>query len=493
MYTLQQANNYIEENRTSVIADYRNDYHVMAPIGWINDPNGFIYYKGEYHLFYQYYPYKAVWGPMHWGHAKSKDLVTWETVPVALAPDQPYDKDGCFSGTAIEKDGKLYLMYTGHIEGESEEDLRQVQCIAVSSDGIHFEKVKQNPVITEADLPENAKPQDFRDPKVVKKGDFYYSLIASKQEEGGGQILLYKSKDLLDWEFVSVMLKGDKEEGPMWECPDLFELDGKDVLLFSVEGLPKKENNFLNTHSVLAMIGEMDWQKGIFHKETVEELDYGLDFYAPQTIEDDKNRRIMISWMQMWGRNIPTDTEQHGWAGSMTLPRELFIKNNHVYQRPVAEIKKYYTNKQSYKTIKVSDETKALEGLSAEVSAIEVVVDVTAGKRIDLEVRSNQVEKTLVSYDCETGLLELNRINSGIELVGNEEEHVYKRSVYCEPENHKIELEIFLDRSSIEVFANQGKYTLTSTIYPTKKADQILISAEGDIEIDRLDKWDIEV
>lgn len=493
MYTLKEANTYIEENSERVIADYRNDYHLMAPIGWINDPNGFIYYKGEYHLFYQYYPYKSVWGPMHWGHSKSKDLISWEAVPVALAPDQTYDKDGCFSGTAIEKDGKIYLMYTGHILGETEEDTRQVQCIAVSSDGINFEKVKQNPVITEADLPENAKPQDFRDPKVIKKGDFFYSLIASKAKDGGGQILLYKSVDLLDWEFVSVMLKGTKDYGPMWECPDIFELDGKDILLFSIDGLPKKENNFLNTHSVLAITGRMNWENGIFDKETEEELDYGLDFYAPQTIEDGKNRRIMISWMQMWGRNIPTETEKHGWAGSMTLPRELFMKNNHVYQRPVSEIKNYYINRQSYDTIKLSDETKEFQELSAEVSAIELVLDVKSGKRFDIEVRSNADEKTLLTYDCDTNILELNRIYSGIKLIGKEDELVFKRSVYCKPENNKIDLEIFLDRASVEVFANQGKYTLTSTIYPTKKADNIKITAEGEIEIVSLDKWDIEV
>ncbi|WP_077622426.1 glycoside hydrolase family 32 protein [Sediminibacillus massiliensis] len=493
MYTLERANNYIKKSSNQVKQGYRHHYHLMAPIGWINDPNGFIYYKGEYHLFYQYYPYKAEWGPMHWGHAKSKDLIKWETFPVALAPDQIYDKDGCFSGTAIEKDGKMYLMYTGHIMGEKDEDIRQVQCIAVSSDGINFEKAEQNPVITEDHLPKNAAPQDFRDPKVIKKGELYFSLIASKAEDGGGQILLYKSRDLLDWEFVSVMLKGEEGEGAMWECPDLFSLDGKDVLIISVEGLPKQEMKFPNTHSVVSIIGKMDWEEGTFHKEKTEELDYGLDFYAPQTITDDSNRRIMTSWMQMWGRNIPTDTENHGWAGAMTLPRELSIKNNHIYQRPVGEIKNYYKNKQSINNIRLKDNSKEFAGLSGEVYALELDLDTKMGKRFELEVRSNEEEKTLITYDCHADLLELNRKSSGVELVGNEKEQVFKRAVYCESENDKLNLEIFVDRASIEVFINKGKFTMTSTIYPKKKADKLKIAAEGEIEIISLNKWDIEV
>ena len=145
-YTLDKANRYITEQQKSVIQDFKPVNHLTAPIGWINDPNGFIQYKGEYHLFYQYYPYDSAWGPMHWGHAKSKDLVNWEHLPVALAPDQEYDRNGCFSGSAIVKDDQLWLMYTGHIE--EEDGVRQVQNMAYSEDGIHFTKIKQNPVAT---------------------------------------------------------------------------------------------------------------------------------------------------------------------------------------------------------------------------------------------------------------------------------------------------------------------------------------------------------
>ena len=493
MYTLERANNYIEKNYHQVNTEYRHKYHMMAPIGWINDPNGFIYYKGEYHLFYQYFPYKAVWGPMHWGHAVSKDLVNWKNAPIALAPDQEYDKDGCFSGTAIEKDGKMYLMYTGHIVGETPEKNRQVQCLAVSSDGIVFEKVAQNPILTEKDLPENAKPQDFRDPKVIKKGDFYYSLIASKATDGGGQILLYKSENLLDWEYVSVMLKGTSEEGSMWECPDIFELDGKDVLIISVEGLPQKDNNFVNTHSVLSFIGEMDWNNGVFHKELVEELDYGLDFYAPQTIEDDNNRRIMVSWMQMWGRNIPTETKGHGWAGAMTLPRELKLINNCLQQKPIPEIKKYVSNYQKIESVLLKDEVRKLDELSCEIGILSFEADGTNGEKLTLIFRSNELEKTVLSYDYCTGHLQLDRQKSGVPIIGKETEHQYERTIYMNSKNKQLKVEIYLDKASIEVFVNEGEYTMTSTIYPINTAEKVIVQADGEIRIDNLEKWDIEV
>ena len=164
---LLKANEFIEKNAQTVNQEYRNKFHLMAPIGWMNDPNGFVYYQEEYHLFYQYYPYDSIWGPMHWGHAKSKDLIHWEHLPVALAPGESYDKEGCFSGSAIEKDGKLYLIYTGHnvVEGQ----VRQVQCLAVSEDGIHFEKYAGNPIIAEDHLASVATTEDFRDPKVFQR------------------------------------------------------------------------------------------------------------------------------------------------------------------------------------------------------------------------------------------------------------------------------------------------------------------------------------
>ena len=162
----RKANQYIDENREKVNQLYRGAFHLLPPIGWMNDPNGFVYFRGEYHLFYQFYPYDSVWGPMHWGHAKSKDLLHWEELPVALAPSESYDKDGCFSGSAIVKDDKLYLLYTGHVDDEEKRE--ETQCLAVSTDGITFEKLPTNPVIHAQHIEGIADIADFRDPKVFE-------------------------------------------------------------------------------------------------------------------------------------------------------------------------------------------------------------------------------------------------------------------------------------------------------------------------------------
>ena len=246
---LQQANDYIKNNINKVDNTYRQKYHIMPQIGWMNDPNGFIYYKGEYHLFYQYHPYSAVWGPMHWAHTKSSDLINWSNLDVAIAPDENYDMSGCFSGSAIEKDGKMYIMYTGHQDPGGFENLRQVQCIAISEDGVNFEKYKNNPVIDTNQLPSDTIIQDFRDPKVFEKNGKYYSVIGSRYKDDCGQILLYSSSDLLDWKYEGVIARSNGQFAKMWECPDLFELNGKDVLIMSPQFLEPRGNEYWNRHS----------------------------------------------------------------------------------------------------------------------------------------------------------------------------------------------------------------------------------------------------
>jgi len=218
--SIRKANQYIDENRERVNQQYRGAFHLLPPIGWMNDPNGFVYFRGEYHLFYQFYPYDSVWGPMHWGHAKSKDLLHWEELPVALAPSESYDKDGCFSGSAIVKDDKLYLLYTGHVDDEEKRE--ETQCLAVSTDGITFEKIPTNPVIHAHHIEGIADIADFRDPKVFEYQGSYYAVVASKTPDERGQILLFASSNLVDWTFTSVLLEGEKGQGIMWECPDFF-------------------------------------------------------------------------------------------------------------------------------------------------------------------------------------------------------------------------------------------------------------------------------
>lgn len=191
------ADSYIVHSLASVNKGYRHTYHVMPPVGWMNDPNGFCYAFGKYQLFFQFYPYGAAWNSMHWGHYTSEDFVKWQLQPTALAPSGTADRDGCYSGSGIVKDGKLYLMYTSVLGS------RQTQSLAVSSDGVHFEKLGE--VIKSDQLPKNCARSDFRDPKVFKRGEMYYSVMGSLSTQEEGQILLYRSPDLFKWEYVGTL------------------------------------------------------------------------------------------------------------------------------------------------------------------------------------------------------------------------------------------------------------------------------------------------
>lgn len=262
-YTLEQADRFIRENKHLLKADYRLNYHLMSEFGWMNDPNGFVQYKDQYHLFYQHFPYESKWGPMHWGHAVSSDLIKWEYFPVALAPDQDYDTDGCFSGSAIVKDDRLFLMYTGHIISgpDRDQDYYQIQNIAVSEDGVRFDKIDANPVIDQTQIPTGASQKDFRDPKVFLRDGYYYVVLGSNDTLGNGQILLYRTtqpveiSNLEQWTSVGIIAKSDGTFGDNWECPDLFQLGGHDVLMMSPQRMPAQGDHYRNLHSNMYMLG----------------------------------------------------------------------------------------------------------------------------------------------------------------------------------------------------------------------------------------------
>ncbi|BCZ44773.1 glycosyl hydrolase [Clostridium gelidum] len=481
----EEADQYIKQNKHKINNQYRLNYHLMAEYGWLNDPNGFIQYKDMYHLFYQHYPYESVWGPMHWGHAISKDLIKWDYLPVALAPDEDFDSDGCFSGSAIEKDNKLYLMYTGHVHTgpNKKKDYKQLQCLAYSQDGIDFTKSKHNPVIGSYQVPENSSKKDIRDPKTYKVGDYYYTFLGSNDKCGDGQVLMYKSSDLINWEFVSVIAKGNNNLGENWECPDLFSLQSKDVLIVSPQYLNANKADFTNIYSCVYMIGNLDYNIGKFEYNDFYPIDYGFNFYAPQTTIDSKGRRIIIGWMTMWEKEYPTHSNGHNWAGAMTIPREITLKDNKLYFKPVDEIEKYRSNEVALNNIKLNGEkTFDTYGDSYE---LQVVYDAEEASEFGLKLRANNQEETVLSYNKKDKTFILNIDKSGIGSKG-------ERRTKINLINNKLNLRIFVDKCSIEVFINEGEKVMTSLIYPSKDALEIEAFSKGQCNIELLKKWDIE-
>lgn len=439
-YTIERANQFIEQAKLNVNPQYRPQAHFVAPVGWLNDPNGFVYFRGEYHLFYQYYPYDAIWGPMHWGHAKSKDLVHWEHLPVALAPDQPFDKGGCFSGSAIVKDDTLWLMYTGVIVRE-DGSVRQVQNMAYSTDGIHFEKLATNPVLAEEHLPSEIIPADFRDPKVFEKDGRYYAVIAARHTDGIGCIVLVSSPDLVDWQFDSIFLKGTPEHGEMWECPDYFVLDGQDCLVLSPMRVPRQDLSHHNINTTYFVKGKVDWEQKRFIAESCEEIDHGHDFYAPQTLVDNQNRRLMIAWMNTWGRRNVTKELNHHWAFSMSSVRELSLREGRLLQQPIVQIG-------------TEDSTDSAFIATVELEEVQ-----------DISLHWGNAEDFVeVRYDAKEHAVFVNRQFLKIETLGEEKIAVIERGVRVK-ESALSKLIILIDTNSIEVFVNDGSAVLSSNIY----------------------------
>ncbi|MCQ2508767.1 MAG: glycoside hydrolase family 32 protein, partial [Dorea sp.] len=352
---LREARRYESIYSKFITPEERPAFHLTPRVGWMNDPNGFSYYQGKYHLFYQYYPYDTKWGLMHWGHAVSEDLLTWEYLPIALAADEYYDQDGIFSGCAIElDDGRQLLVYTGvkeHMLPDGRKTAFQVQCAAIG-DGLNYEKLPTNPIIGVDTVPEGGSHYDFRDPKVWRKKDgTYRMLVGNRPADGSGQILLYKSDDALSWEFQKVFAENRCRYGRMWECPDFFELDGKGVLLVSPQDMLPEGFEYHNGNGTLCIIGTYDEETDTFTEECNQAVDYGIDYYAMQTIVTPDGRRVMIAWMQNWDTVFHDDRDH--WYGQMSLPREIHIKNNRLYQEPVRELLDHRRNEVKYENVLV--------------------------------------------------------------------------------------------------------------------------------------------
>lgn len=489
--TLREARKYEETAEKVIKKEERPDFHLSVRTGWLNDPNGFSYYRGEYHLFYQYYPYESKWGSMHWGHAVSKDLLHWEYLPAALAPDEKYDKDGCFSGSAVVlPDGRHLLMYTGVVKEHQADDVFcdvQTQCLAVG-DGVDYEKYGMNPVLDWRDLPKGASRYDFRDPKVWQEKDgTYYCVAGNRPADGSGQILLYMSKDGFKWEFKSILAANHNRFGKMWECPDFFELDGTWVLLTSPQDMLPKGFEYHNGNGTLCLIGDYDRETYTFKEKKDQAVDYGIDFYAPQTVLSPDGRRIMIGWMQNWDAcNLRSPEEP--WFGQMSIPRELSVKNGRLYQWPVRELDGMRSNKTEHRNISFSG-TISLEGVKGRRVDMELALrpgdEENLYQKFAVRFAQNEQYQTSLSFRPRESILKVDR-----KFSGSRRAIIHQRRCLVNSTGGRIKMRIILDRFSVEVFVNDGEHVLTATMYTEQEADGISFFGDGDVDMDVV-KYDL--
>jgi fructan beta-fructosidase len=472
--------------------EYRPQFHFSPPEKWMNDPNGLVYNEGIYHLFYQYYPGDIVWGPMHWGHATSKDLVHWEHKPIALYPDE---HGLIFSGSAVVdkhntsgfgKNGiaPLVAIFTYHsMEGEKAgRDDFQTQGIAYSLDnGATWTKYEGNPVIG------NNGIRDFRDPKVFwheESQKWILTLVA------GDHAQFYASKNLKEWEHLSDFGKTQGAHGGVWECPDLFPIQVADtdeekwILIISIN--PGAPNGGSGTQY---FIGDFNGQKFTSDQQKPKWIDYGTDNYAGVTYNNTpEDKRIFIGWMSNWDYANKTPTQK--WRSAMTVPRELALKKVDddfvLTSYPVEQLDKLASQILAENVLISSrtSDTLLVDGLNQ--SQIELK---TASKDFSLIFKNDLEETLMLEMDSQSNTFVVDRMKSGKVAFDSEfgdKKHFAPISML----NDSIyEVKILLDWSSIEIFMDGGEYVMTEQLFSTEPYNTLIIqngSEESEIRLESI-------
>lgn len=485
----------VAENFTEDELKYRPLFHFTPKNNWMNDPNGMFYLNGKYHLYFQHYPDDNVWGPMHWGHAISEDLINFEEQPIALYPDEI---GLIFSGSAVvdynntsgfSKDGKVPVVaiYTYHnMEGEKKGDIDfQTQGIAYSLDeGMTWTKYSENPVI------KNPGIKDFRDPKVFwdnHNSKWIMSLAA------GNKIMIYSSSNLKEWKFESEFGEDNGDHGGVWECPDLFPVKVKDseeykwALLVSIN--PSGPNGGSATQY---FIGDFDGHEFTiddkFSKQLDENksvwLDYGRDNYAGVTwsnISDTDGRKLFIGWMSNWdyARDVPT----YKWRSTMTVPRELnLIKKNNEYilkSIPVKELNDFKSKTIEKDSIEPEEFSKVIETAEIDFNKLNLEFNFKNLKENKYQIIFNNGngDSLIIGLNNSSKTIYLDRTKSGkVDFSEKFAPNISK--VKLSDMINDAKFQILLDKTSVELFVNDGEIVMTELFFPNNPLDQISIISE---------------
>ncbi|CAM4453972.1 MAG: glycoside hydrolase family 32 protein [Paenibacillus macerans] len=485
MPTTDKMNAMIESNRQHHEDRFRPGFHFSTPSYWMNDPNGLVYYEGEYHLFYQHHPFSNKWGPMHWGHAVSPDLIHWEHRPIALFPDE---HGAIFSGCCVvdwnnssglfEGSHGLAAIFTHADTCPKTGQPRQRQSLAYSSDkGRTWHKYEGNPVLAEDEL------IDFRDPKVFwhPQSERWVMVLVA-----GDHARFYGSKNLLEWTLTGEFGKGEGSHDGVWECPDLFELPMGDsgrskwVLIISIGDNPSVPEGSRTQY----FIGEFDGNTFINDnpEDRILWLDYGRDNYAGVTWSDmpeQDGRRVIIGWMSNW--KYASETPTGAWRGAMTLPRVLSLTSRDegvvLTQRPVREVEQLRQASMSREDVTVMPEAPFTLQTNYDLLEIEADIDIRSGNGVHIHLKSSGKSETRIGYDAEREWLFIDRSHSG--LTDFHPSFACEHGAGLAPDNGKIKLHIWLDRNAVEVYANGGLVVLTDQIFPDAPIESVGISTNS--------------
>lgn len=431
------------------------DVHLTPPVGWLNDPNGLCYAGGYYHVFYQYAPFDPEGGVKFWGHCRSRDLLRWERCPVMLCPDQPFDVHGAYSGSALEGDGGLYLYYTGSVKYDGDHDYvlsgrENNTALAFSPDGVHLGWKRR--LLGRSDYPAGMSCH-VRDPKVWRQDGQYYMVLGARTAEDRGVCLVYASPDGLAWRHINT-LQTPQSFGYMWECPDLFQLDGQWFLMVSPQGVERRGPGFENQYACGYFPFSGDFRGACTLGEFVP-LDFGFDFYAPQTFTAG-TRRLLVGWMGMPDAPYTNPTAAQGWQHCLTQVRELSVRDGRLQMTPASELET------------LGEGTPAAFGEGSIPLPRAADIQVTCEGPVVLELAGAELR-------AEQGALTLTIRRGG-----------WGRTRRTAPVDEVRTLRILADVSALEIFVNGGQAVLSARWYPEEGPRTLALRGRGRGEIRRL-------
>jgi beta-fructofuranosidase len=454
-------------------------FHFTPPANWMNDPNGLVTWQGQTHLFYQYNPHAPVWGSLHWGHAVSADLVRWQRLPVALSPaaGRP-DQDGCWSGSAFVTESGPVFVYTAVFP--------ETVCLAAPDAAFRkLEPVEKNPLISAP--PAGLSVEGFRDPVLWKEGERYLLSLGSGIKGQGGAVLLYESEDMRHWRYLHPLLQGDARQtepfptGMMWECPQLFEIEGEYFLFISAITAPGEQTTFYFQGS---------YHERQFIPRAQRYFDFSKHgFYAPLSFLDGQERRVIFGWLME--ERPEAEYRRAGWAGALSLPRWLHLDAQHnLLVEPLPELDSLHQRQ-------IISFSGALSGAYQNLSGGHPVVNIDLQAVIRAEERGQArlllaetpqaAEQTVIAYDFSAGTLSVDtRASSANPGCPGE----LKEAPLPLKPGEALNLRVFADGSVLEVYANQ-RVVISSRYYPSQIARNALFIAASDpaVSVQSLRVW----
>ncbi len=450
-------------------------FHVEPELGWLNDPNGLVQVGDVYHVYHQCDPFDAKHGgPVLWNHLTTRDFLEYENHGPALFPDSGLDSSGAYSGSAFVRDGKAHFFYTGNVKHFDRDDYdyvltgreqNQIHLVVDAKEGMDALGEpgaagggEKRAVLTPADYPADIGTH-VRDPKVLEHDGVYYMVLGARTRDDRGCVLVYTSRDLDSWQYAT-RIEPKVPFGYMWECPDLFELDGELFLVCCPQGVAPEGWRYHNPHQCVWFRVEADWDGPSFR--LVEDghpamVDAGFDFYAPQTFEDASGRRLMIGWSGCPDATVENPTVERGWQCALTAPRELCVRDGVLCQRPACELERMRGTGQG-----------VLAGGTVEGPGrlFDAAVRCSGVSRLELELREG------VTLRYEDGMLTLDMRAEG-----------HGRDVRSVEVGDLRDVRALSDTTMLEVFANGGEAVMTTRAY-SPAVTAMELRADGEAEMD---------